>query len=164
MKSRGFTPIEVMMSMVILAGSILVLAQAWSTNSLRLRKSQLMNNVATLLERKMVEVEAQYRSKPIGEIPEEEKGDFGKKYPQYSWRLESQDFTMPDISQALISDNGASDMLLTMVRQTSEFISKSVKEVTVVVIVKTASKSLEYSLTTYFVDYNQSIGLGGGGG
>ena len=72
MKNRGFTLIEVLVALFILTGGILVLANAWSGNFMRMRKSAMFNDVATLLERKMVETEAKYKSKQLAEIPDAE--------------------------------------------------------------------------------------------
>ena len=169
MKSwKGFTLLEVLIAVSILVGGVLVIGQSWSGNFMRVRKSSLYHNVASLLEKKVVEIEAFYHGKSIEEIPEEDSGDFGSDYPQYRWEMRSQDFEMPDLRNVLISrEEGANDMLLMVIQNTQEFISKSVKEVTVSVFVKAKTKEIEYSVTTYFVDYNQELtlgGLGGGGG
>ena len=93
MKSRGFTLLEVIIALFILTGSIIVIANAWSGNFMRIRKSNMYNNVATLLERKMAEMDAKYRDKPVTEIPESEAGDFENDYPNYRWEMKSRDLT-----------------------------------------------------------------------
>lgn len=146
-------------------GGMLVVGLATSSNSLRIRKTAFNNNVATLLERKITEIEALYEGKSLEEIPDEDSGDFGPDFKQYRWQMASQEFTMPDLSSVLISrQEGANDMLLSVIKQTQEFISKSVKEVTISIFVKTAIKEVEYSVTTYFVNYDQELTLNGGGG
>ncbi len=164
---RGFTLLEVLIALVIVLGGVLVVGQSWSGNFLRVRKTNLYNNVSLLLQRKMTELEAFYYSKPIDQIPDSDAGDFGSDYPQYRWEMISQEFEFPDLSSVLVGrDQGADDMLLTMMKQMQEYISKSVKEVTVKVFVKTPTREMEYSITTYFVDYkkNASIGPGASGG
>jgi prepilin-type N-terminal cleavage/methylation domain-containing protein len=159
---KGFSLLEVLISMVILAGAILVVSSAWSGNFMRLRKSALYNDVATVLERKMVEVEAKYQDK-FSEIPEEEAGDFGEDFPKYRWTLKSRDLVLPDMSAAIMGKDGADEMLLTMMKQTTEFLSQSIKEVKVSVFVKTGVREIEYSATQYFIDHTKSFGLGGAG-
>lgn len=161
-KPRGFTLIEVVIAITILAGGIVVVANSWSGNYLRVRKTRLYNNVAILLQRKLTEIESQYKGKPLEQIPDEDKGDFGSELKQYRWEMSSQDFEMPDLSSVLINDeDGADEMLLTVIRKTTEFINQSVKEVTVTVIVKTPKKDVKYDVTTYFVDFNKELALGG---
>lgn len=164
MRTKGFTLLEVLVAIVILVGGILVVSNSWSGNLLRIRKANLYNNVAFLLERKVTELEAKYRGKSIDEIKEEESGDFGEDYPQYSWAMSSKKFVMPDLSSLLISkDGGADEMFLTVIKQTTDYISKAVKEVTIIVYVKTAGgKKAEFKIVTYFVDFNKELELGGG--
>lgn len=55
-------------------------------------------------------------------------------------------------------------MFLQMIKQLTEQISKSIKEGTITVYVKAANKEVPFSVTTYFVDYDQDIGFPGGAG
>lgn len=161
---RGFTLIEVLVALFILTGGIIVLANAWSGNFMRIRKSALFNDVSTLLERKMVETEAKYRVK-YDEIPEEDAGDFGKEYPQYTWKLKSRELKLPDISPLLLGQEDHPDeTLVSMIKQLSEQLSKAIKEVKISVLVKRNHKELEFSATEYFVNYQGQFDLGGGAG
>lgn len=161
---NGFTLIEVLVAISILAGGILIVATSWSGNFLRLRKSNLYNNVAILLERKVTEIQAKYRDKPLEEVVDEE-GDFGQDLAAYRWTFKTKEFEMPDLSGAIMGEKGRTDeMLLTMVKQTSEFLSKSIKEGTISVLVKSGKKDVEFSVTTYFIDYNKEFSLPGAGG
>lgn len=160
----GFTLLEVLLAMAILTGVIITVSQTWSGNFNRLRKMTLSNNVAILLERKMVEIEAQYGNRSISEIPEEDEGDFGDDLPNYHWKLKSQKFQMPNLTALMISqEGGANDMLISMIKQLSEYITKGVKEVRVSILVTQAKKTVSYDATTYFVDWNQELALPGGG-
>jgi len=158
---RGFTLVEVLVALMILTAGIIVLSTSWSGNFMRIRKTTLFNDVATLLQRKMVETEAKYRLK-IKEIPDEDAGDFGSDHPQYTWRLKSRDLKLPDISPMLMSQEEHPDeMLMGMLKTMTETLSKAIKEVKISVIVKRNSKELEFAATEYFVDYTQDFSLGG---
>lgn len=164
---RGFTLLEVLIAVVIMAGGIMVMANAWSGNFLRVRNSRINNTAASLLERKMTEIEILYQDKPIEEVKEEDGGDFGSMFPGYSWTMSSKEFEMPDLSSSLASrEGGADEMLLTIVKTMTEFIKKSVKEVSVTVIFKPKKgNEIKHTVTTYLVDYTKDIdvpGLGGG--
>lgn len=155
----GFTLIEVLIALVIMAGGILMISLAWSGNFMRMRKSTLYADVATLLERKMVETEAKYKDKDIKEIPEEEEGDFGEEAPKFYWKMVSRDLEFPDISALIIGqEQGGDEMMLNMVKQMTEYLSKTIKEVKVTIYVKSkGKKDLEFSATQYFIDYNQDF-------
>lgn len=164
---RGFTLIEVLVAMFILSGAMLVISFAWSGNFLRMRKVAMYNDAATLLERKMVELEVKYKEHPISEIPEEESGDFGSDYPQYRWAVKSKELKLPDLTPLLVSqEDGADESLISMLKQVSEFLSKAIKEVKVSVFIKSKGKSkeVEFSATQYLVDYTQGFSIPGGEG
>lgn len=149
--------------MVIMVGGMVVVGSSWSGNLLRVRKAALYNNVAFLLERKAAELEAKYKGKTATEIANEE-GDFGSDYPQYRWRFEVQPFAMPDLTAVLTSGNqGVNQNTLTMMSQMQEFMSKAITEGKVTITVDIGKEPVEFSVTTYFVDYTAEPSLPGGG-
>ncbi len=156
-KTRGFTLIETLLAMVILSSALLLLVNSWSGGYLRVRKTQQQFEVASLLERKMTEIELEYRGKPLDQIPDEKGEDFGKEYPQYSWKMTSHKLEIPDLSATLAAKGEADQFTTMLVKQLTEGLSKAIKEVTVTVILKAKPKSVEYSVTTYFVDYDQEL-------
>lgn len=162
---RGFTLLEVLIAMMILASGVVLLANSWSGSFMRLRKTQQITEVAALLERKMVELEIKYQDKPLASIPDEEGDDFGAEYPNYRWAMKAQDFELPDLSTGLTSrDGGANQMLIMVMKTMSEHLKKTIKEMKVSVFYKIGAKELEYSITTYFVDYDRALPLPGSGG
>lgn len=162
---RGFTLLEVLIATTVLVGGMMMLSMAWSGNNLRLRKSNMYYSVATLLERKMVEIEALYKDKPLNEIPEEKSGDFGADYKDFRWELKSRELKFPDLAPLIVGGGNADDNLITMIRQITDVLSKSVKEIKVSVFVKTPKKEAEFSATTYMLDYNQGLSaIPGAGG
>ncbi|MBX7231046.1 MAG: type II secretion system GspH family protein [Bdellovibrionales bacterium] len=163
-KHLGFTLLEVLIAMTILVGGMVIMSTSWTGNFMRVRKATLYNNVALLLERKMVEIQAEYTNKSIEEIVDKS-GDFGSDQPLYRWEFKTHEFKMPDLSAAILGKNGGqNEMFLEMVKQSTEFISKSIKEGTVTIFVKTGGKNKEmpFSVTTYFIDYNREMPLPGG--
>lgn len=151
--------------MAMLATGILLLANSWNGSYMRLRKTQYINEVAALLERKMIEVRMEFDGKPLDSIPEEKEDDFGSDFPKYRWKLESRDLEIPDLSGTLTArEGGADQMLISVIKQLTEHLSKSIKEVKVTVIYKGDKKDFQYSATTYFVDYNKELPLPGGSG
>jgi prepilin-type N-terminal cleavage/methylation domain-containing protein len=164
MNKRGFTLLEILLALTVMAGSIVVVASGWSGNFGRLRKAQVLNNVNLLLQKKLTELEAKNKNKAVDAIAAEE-GDFGSDFPEYRWTFEVQPFVMPDISSIILKNAGtANDMLLSMMTQLQEVISKAMAEGKVTVFVKAGEKEFAYSVTTYFVDYNSEMNFGALGG
>ena len=165
-KAAGFTLIEVLVAMVIMSGGVMVLANSWSGNYMRIRNSRVNNTMGMLLERKMTEVGVKNTDKPFDQIADDDAGDFGTKYPGYRWEMKSKKFEMPDMSSALISrEGGADQMLLTMITTVQNFIKEAVKEVSVTVIYKSrVGREIKNTVTTYIVDYSKDLPIPGGMG
>ena len=163
-QTKGFSLLEVVVAIGILSMVVITISAGWSGNFLRVRQSRLKHTVALLLEKKAVEIEIKFKNKSIDQIVDES-GDFGKEFSKYRWEFKIKDFQIPDITPLLISrDEGADDLLLSMITQMTDFISQSIKEGTVSVFFKMGQeKEVEYTITMYFVDYNQPLTLGGGG-
>lgn len=160
---RGFTLIEVIIALIIMVGGMIVVGSSWSGNLLRVRKSNLYNNVAHLLERKAAELEAKYKGRPLTEIAAEE-GDFGSDYPQYRWRFEVQPFEMPDLGAIVMGQQDTTRQeVLTLMSQMQEYLSKAIVEGKITVSVGTGENPVEFSVTNYFIDYNLEPTLPGAG-
>lgn len=157
--------------MIILSAGVMLLAQSWSSSFNRIKKTQKNVEVAALLERKLAETDMKYRGKSIDSIPETDGDDF-EGFPEYSWKMESKEFEMPDLTSILIGREGGVDqMMMTLMKQFSEHLSKSIKEVKITVVYKTKGKEFTYSATMLFVDYDKQLplpaipgGMGGGNG
>lgn len=142
-----------------MAGALVLLSNSWSGNLLRVRKTGLYTTVGFLLQKQLTEIEIKYKDATLEEIPEDgEGGDFGPEYKNYRWSMKSRPFEMPDLSEVLVSrEGGADDTLVSMIRQMTDHIGQSIKEVTVSVFVKSGKRETEYSVTTYFVDYTKKL-------
>lgn len=168
MKSKkGFTLLETLIAMMILSMAVVMLASSWGGNYARMRRTQLKNEVVALLERKMVEIDLKYKDKPLTSIPEDgEEGEFGDEYPQYTWKMSTKELDIPDFTGILTGREGGSDlMLIQIMQQMRDHLSKSVKEVKVTVIYtpEGGGDPLEYSVSTYYVDYDKPLPIPGTG-
>jgi general secretion pathway protein I len=93
-KANGFTLIEVMIAMTILAGALVAIYQLQSQSISMSTDSRFMTSASLLAQSKMVEVE--YGPSLTNH---NEDGDFGPDYPQYTWHLEVGDTQLPQFKK-----------------------------------------------------------------
>jgi general secretion pathway protein I len=93
-KANGFTLMEVMIAMEILAIALVAVFQLQSQSISMSTDSRFMTTAALLAQSKMVEVEAGSTL-----VSHSEDGDFGPDYPQYTWHLEVGDTQLPQFKK-----------------------------------------------------------------
>ena len=121
--------------------------------------------MAALLERKVVEIEREYKNKSLESIPEEKEDSFGEDLPEYSWKMTSQKLELPDLSAVLeTQQEGVKTDLASLMKIFSEHISKSVKEVKVEVTYKEKKKPITVDVVFYMIDYDRPLPVPGGAG
>lgn len=165
MKKNGFTLLETLIALVILVGGLALLVTSWSGSYMRLRKTQTTFEIALLLEQKIGELEFEYRQLPLESIPEEKEGDFGEEYPEYKWQMSAKKLEFPDLTGLTGSDSSNADPMNTMImKQITNTLNRAVKEVSVTVTFnpKNGAKPIKHTVTTYFVNYDTPLNLGGG--
>ena len=164
-KKKGFTLLEVVLALVVMASGLFILTNSWASTYSRLRKTQVQVQIASLLERKVTEIEREYKNKSLETIPDEKDDNFGSELPQYSWRLKSKKFEMPNLAALLTAQPGGADAtLLSLMNMYTEYLGKCVKEVNVSVIFKEGKKPIIADVTIYMVDYNRTLPLPGASG
>lgn len=164
-QNDGFTLLEVVLALVVMASGLFILTNSWASTYSRLRKTQVQVQIATLLERKVTEIEREYKNKSLESIPEEKEDNFGSDLPEYSWRLRSKKFEMPNLSAMLTAQPGGADPILMGLMTTyTEFLGKCVKEVNVSVTYNEGKKPIVADVTIYMMDYNKTLPLPSLGG
>ena len=93
-KENGFTLIEIMIAMTILAGALVIIYQLQSQSISMSADSRFMTTASLLAQSKMVEVEA---GSTLANHKED--GDFGPDYPPYTWHLEVSDTQLPQFKK-----------------------------------------------------------------
>ena len=113
-KANGFTLIEVLIAMALLAIGLVAVFQSQSQSISMSTDSRFMTTAALLAQSKMVEVEA---GSTLASHSED--GDFGPDYPQYTWHLEVGDTQLPlfkkievTVTNKLFINGGAYKLLL----------------------------------------------------
>jgi general secretion pathway protein I len=93
-KASGFTLMEVMIAMTILAIALVAIFQSQSQSISMSTDSRFMTTASFLAQSKMVEVEA------ASTLDNQTKdGDFGPDYPEYTWHLEVGDTQLPQFKK-----------------------------------------------------------------
>lgn len=171
MNRKAFTLIEVVLAMTIMVSGLSILANSWNGTYTRLKRTQIQVQLAALLERKIVDIEKEYKGKPLDSIPEEKEDTFGSELPEYSWKMTSQELQLPDISPLLeaqseaTGDIGTDMNLTTIMKMFTEHIGKSIKEVKIAVTYNDSKKPITADVVIYMIDYDKSLPLptmGGG--
>ena len=142
-----------------MASGLFILMNSWAGTYARLKKTQMQVQIVALLERKVSEIEREYKGKPLDSIPEEKEDDFGSDVPGYSWKMQSRKLEIPDLSASLTSrESGANQNLLMIMKMFTEHLSKSIKEVKITVINKeNKKKPLSVDVTIYMIDYDRPL-------
>lgn len=163
--NKAFTLIEVVLALVVMASGLFILVNSWAGTYSRLRKTQIQVQIAALLERKVTEIEREYKGKSLESIPEEKEDNFGSELPGYTWKLKSKKLEIPDISASLTAQDGGADASLILLMKTfTEHLSKSIKEVNISVINTEGRKPLVADVTIYMIDYDRPLPIPGGAG
>lgn len=85
-KSRGFTLIEVLVALMILAIALLGFRQGQSSTVKLAVQSEKQAQALTLAQKQMTETEIMLRKKNFQGMPEEEKGEFkDEAFKEYKW-------------------------------------------------------------------------------
>lgn len=160
----GFTLIEVVLALIIMASGLFILLNSWAGTYSRLRKTQIQVQIVSLLERKVNEIEREFKGKSLDSIPEEKSDDFGSDVAGYSWKMTSRKLEIPDLSSSLVSrDDGANQNFLIIMKMFTDHLSKSIVEVKVTVIYQDKKKPLTADVTFYIIDYDRPLPIPGAG-
>lgn len=161
---KAFTLIEVILALVVMASGLFILTNSWAGTYARLRKTQIQVQLAALLERKVTEIEREYKGKSLESVPDEKEDNFGTDLPNYTWKMKSKKLEVPDISASLTArDGGADASLITLMKTFTDHLSKSIKEVNISVINTELKKPLVADVTIYMIDYDRPLPVPGAG-
>ena len=126
--------------MMILAGAMVALAASWNGSVMAYRKGRQINVITRLLQKQATEMELRFKGESL--ITDQElDGDFGKDYPNLSWKTEIKSLEFPDLTPILVNQEGGVDQItLTVIRQMSTQLSQAIKEMKVSVLWKSQDR------------------------
>jgi len=164
-REAGFTLLEVMIAIGILAigiGAILVAENNSLDVTLRAKR---MNTVATLARNILVEAEREIQGKPFTEVRTESFGKFDAPFADYSWERKIKEITFPKIlspnnggAEGKSGENaGADPNVERVVKIATNYLSKASREVTITILWKDKGEDQKYSVSQYWVDLNHEF-------
>jgi prepilin-type N-terminal cleavage/methylation domain-containing protein len=170
-KNEGFTLLEVMIAIGVLAigiGAILVAENNSLDVTLRAKR---MTTVATLAKNTVIEAERELQGKTFDEVHEETSGKFDAPYTDYSWERKIKKVEFPEIAAkaggAEAGDDGKSpngaDTQVTVpgvervVKIATQYLSKSSREITVTIKWTEKKEEQKYTVSQYWVDLNHEF-------
>ena len=151
-RCRGFSLLEVMIALAILAVSLLALFNLQSTSLIGSARAQRISVATLLAQRKMAEVLIGLEAGILkGEFPDdkEESGSFEEeKYPDYSWKLRIKKTAIP----APPAPEGGADVMMQIFSMVSEQLTQATREVRLTVSWKELEEEEEgIVVTTHIV-------------
>ena len=155
-KKKGFTLIEILVALVILAGATIIISRIWSGNQQRTRKISDYHKIVQLMEKKIAELELEWRKKKFNSIPRETKGDFEDE-KHFSWSVKTQPLKLPNPQQMMNLMGQNQDFAVQIAKTITQFLSESILETKLTIHYKKGILKSAYSLTTYIVDHSKEI-------
>ena len=159
----GFTLVEVLISVTILATIAVIVSSSWGGNVVRYKTAQIKIQAVELLQKKILEIESEYQGR-IDALPlEKQSGLFeGDQFKNYTWEWEAQEIDIPDIS-ALVDPEGEDSLVVSVLENFRQYLNQSIKEVQVVVNYKNGKeKPYKFVVPIYMVNFDNQINLGVG--
>ena len=155
--AKGFSLVEVLVSVLILAGLISIVVQLSYGNTRRMRKSLQLEKIASLLELKMLDLEEEFKGEKISDLPEQGEGEFENE-KHYFWGYKTQPLALPPLETLLsLIQLPKNELNIKMVNTLINVLSGTVVELKLTVHYGGGrEKPLSYSLVSYFVNYEDA--------
>jgi prepilin-type N-terminal cleavage/methylation domain-containing protein len=159
-KIKGFTLVEVLIAISIIA-TIAVIGSSWSGNLIRFKSAQIKIEAVDLLQKKIIEIETEYKNKVDSLPTEKQSGTFeGDRFKNYKWEWEAQEIQIPDIS-ALVDPEGKDTLIIAVLENFRDYLNQSIKEVQVTVTHQIGKeKPFKFNVPFYLVNFDNQLTLG----
>lgn len=149
MNKKGFTLLEVMVAMAILAGSLTALIGLTGNSMIRSGRAEKLLTATMLARQKMADIEIDIeKARTKGEFPEEkdEDGTFDEPFEEYSWKMEIKKVDLP----APVS--GEKGSVQEMVgKQLTKEISQTVRQLKFTILWKERGEEQSFDVVTHII-------------
>lgn len=160
--NKGFTLLEtiIALTIMVIAFATILMIESNSINASATAKQ--LNVVAMLAKNKMIDEELKFEGKTFEEVKTEEAGAFETPFEDYRWTTAIKEIEFPNLNFAAggaNSQQGTTDVLETMTKLFTKFLSKSMREVSITVYWKRGEGEQKFTVSTYWVDLNHEFDL-----
>jgi general secretion pathway protein I len=155
---EGFTLLEVLFAMAIMSVALVAIFTIEGSSISASDKGKRMNIVAMLAKNKMIETEFDLEGKTFDEVEKDKTGNFEPPFETYTWKRSIKELKFPSIGGGGGDDQNAqvTEMISKLF---SNYLSKSLREVTVSIIYHRGEHDQTFSVSTYWVDLNHAFEL-----
>jgi type II secretion system protein I len=155
---KAFTLLEVLIALAIMAlafGSILAVEQGSINASARAKQ---MHTVAMLAKNQMILTEYQVEGKTFEEVKKEDTGAFAEPYSDYRWTTTIKQVQFPHLNLSSEKENEPmpDDQMIKII---TSHLSQSIHQIQVRVSWKKGSTEQDYTLSTFWVNFQHEITL-----
>jgi prepilin-type N-terminal cleavage/methylation domain-containing protein len=165
----GFTLLEVMIAIGILAIGIGAILSA-ENNSLDVTlRAKRMTTVATLARNTLVEAEREIQGKTFDETKKEASGKFDPPFSEYSWERKIKEITFPNLLNSQSGGGTKTDQkegaqgvdpnVERVVKIATNYLSKSSREISITIKWKDKGEEQKYNVSQYWVDLNHEFNM-----
>ncbi|MBS1958684.1 MAG: prepilin-type N-terminal cleavage/methylation domain-containing protein [Bdellovibrionales bacterium] len=173
---QGFTLLEVMIAMFIIAIGISAILVA-ENNSLEVTlRAKRMTTVAMLAKNAMIQAEREIEGKTFDETKKEASGTFDAPYSDFKWERKIKEITFPNIMDSSgvgagapgdassASSSAASDQMKDpnvekIVKTATNYLSKSTREVTITILWTEKKQEQSFIVSQYWVDLKHAFDI-----
>lgn len=148
---KGLSFIEVMYSIIILTGVMVIISQFFSQSTKQLDRSKRYYLVSQLMEQKITELELNYQKEGPSALVETERENF-ENYPDFLWSVETkqmENMGPRDLIEGLREENQITNIMDQVAKQIMDLVT----EVRLTIYYTKMETEVSYSITTYFVDF-----------
>lgn len=161
----GFTLLEVMIALAIMAIAVASVTLLKSNATRNLEASKKMTIVTMLARNAMIEAETTIEGKTFTEVKEEETGQFEAPYQEYQWirKVKEVEIALPNLGDLMKKMGGGEDtedpnsgnvFAEQLMKIVSKYLSEAVREVSVTIKWPTSRGSDTFTLTTLWINLN----------
>lgn len=151
-QKNGFSLLEVMVAVAILAVSLLVILDFQSTAVITSGRAQLLSVATTLARHQMAQLLLDLEAEVAkGRLPDEgsEQGDFSEQgFPDYRWEMEIRKVEVP---APPLPEEAGGELVTKIIESITEQISRATREMKLTVYWKELEQEASIDVTTHLV-------------
>ena len=156
-RQGGFTLIEIMMAMAIMAISFAAILTTQSSSIIVTTKIRDMNIAGMLAHNLMVESEHLMEGKAFSELKDAESDAYKPPFERFKWKREVKEIKFPDFGMFASggeegSQQGQEDKSRVLGQAVTKFLSEGMRELVVTVSWPVGDGEQKVTLTTYLVN------------